>query len=324
VGQQMLACLEERNFPYESIKLLASPRSAGREFLVKGNKATVEALNEDSFKNIDLALFSAGATVSRQWAPLAAASGAVVVDNSSAWRMDQQVPLVVPEVNPQDVALCRNKGIIANPNCSTIQMVVVLQPLTRLAPLKRVVVATYQSVSGTGQKAIDELAGQVKAHALGQPLPALVYPYPIFQNLIPQIDVFEDNGYSKEEMKMVNETRKIMHQPEIMVSATCVRVPVIYAHSEAVNLTFAGPVSPEEARLALGQAPGVKVVDDPASRQYPMPIMAQGQDLTLVGRIRKDLSQDNGLDLWIVADNLRKGAATNAVQIAELWLASCS
>jgi aspartate-semialdehyde dehydrogenase len=200
-------------------------------------------------------------------------------------------------------------------------MVVVLQPLEALVSIKRVVVATYQSVSGTGQKAVNELTDQVSAHQQGRPLPIQVYPYQIFHNLIPQIDVFEENGYSKEEMKMVNETRKIMHRPDIMVSATCVRVPVLYAHSEAINLTLAGPLSPQQARQALERAPGVKVVDDPDSRQYPMPILAQGQDLTLVGRIRKDLSQENGLDLWVAADNLRKGAATNAVQIAELWRA---
>ncbi|MDR1397339.1 MAG: aspartate-semialdehyde dehydrogenase [Desulfarculales bacterium] len=322
VGQQMLACLEERNFPYTDLKLLASPRSQGRELTVKGSGIKVEALGEDSFKGIDLALFSAGAGVSREWAPKASAAGTVVVDNSSAWRMDEQVPLVVPEVNPEDIAMYKNKGIIANPNCSTIQMVVALKPLSSLAAIKRVVVATYQAVSGTGQKAIDELAGQARAHYQGQALKAQVYPYPIFHNLLPHIDVFEDNGYSREEMKMVNETRKIMHQPDIMISATCVRVPVVYGHSEALNVTFAGPVSPEAARQILSAAPGVKVVDDPAARQYPMPVLAAGQDLTLVGRIRKDLSQENGLDLWVVADNIRKGAATNAVQIAEMWLAS--
>ena len=320
VGQQMLRCLEERDFPYASLKLLASSRSAGKEFTVKGRKVTVEALDEDSFKNVDLALFSAGGSISKEWAPVAAASGAVVVDNSSAWRMDDQVPLVVPEVNPEDIALYKNKGIIANPNCSTIQMVVVLKPLSKIAPIKRVVVSTYQAVSGTGQKAIVELEEQLKAIYEGRQPEARVYPFQIALNVLPHIDVFEDNGYTKEEMKMFNETRKIMHEPDIMVSATCVRVPVVYAHSESINIAFAGPISPEQARQALTKASGVNVVDDPANRQYPLPLMAAGQDLTLVGRIRKDISQENGLDLWVVADNIRKGAATNTVQIAEIWV----
>ncbi len=320
VGQQMLKCLEERNYPYASLKLLASARSAGKKVLVKGKTLEVEELGPNSFDDVDLALFSAGGGVSKEWAPVAAAAGAVVVDNSSAWRMDEKVPLVVPEVNPEDIGLYKGKGIIANPNCSTIQMVVVLKPLSRLAEIKRVVVSTYQAVSGTGQKAIVELEEQVKAIYEGRPVTPSVYPYQIALNLIPQIDVFEENGYTKEEMKMVNETRKIMHAPEIMVSATCVRVPVVYSHSESVNVSFAAPVGVKAARQALAAAPGVKLVDDPASRVYPMPLMAAHQDLTLVGRIRQDLSQANGLDLWVVADNIRKGAATNAVQIAEIWL----
>lgn len=320
VGQQLLHCLEERDFPYASLRLLASSRSAGKKFVVKDQTHEVEALGPDSFNDIDLALFSAGAGVSREWAPIAASAGAVVVDNSSAWRMDDAVPLVVPEVNPEDVGLYKNKGIIANPNCSTIQMVVVLKPLSTLAPIKRVVVSTYQAVSGTGQKAIVELESQLKAIYEGKPALSSVYPYQIALNLIPQIDVFEDNGYTKEEMKMVNETRKIMHAPEIMVSATCVRVPVIYSHSESINISFAAPVGVAAARKVLAGAPGVKVVDDVASRLYPMPLDAAHQDLTMVGRIRKDLSQESGLDMWVVADNIRKGAATNTVQIAEVWL----
>ena len=320
VGQQMLRCLEDQNFPYADIRLLASPRSAGKKIEVKDKLIEVQVLAENSFDNIDVALFSAGGSISRQWAPIAAKAGAVVVDNSSTWRMDPNVPLVVPEINPDDIALYKNAGIIANPNCSTIQMVVVLKPLSNLAKIRRVVVSTYQSVSGTGQKAIDELNGQLQAICAGMPLPISVYPYQIVQNVLPHIDVFEDNGYTKEEMKMVNETRKIMHDDSIMVTATCVRVPVVYSHSEAVNVTFAQPVSVQAARAALFQAPGVKVFDDPAQRQYPMPISTAGQDLTWVGRIRKDISQENALDMWICADNLRKGAATNAVQIAKLLI----
>jgi aspartate-semialdehyde dehydrogenase len=243
----------------------------------------------------------------------------VVEDNSSAWRMDDQVPLVVPEVNPEDVGLYLNKGIIANPNCSTIQMVVALKPLTKLAAIRRVVVSTYQSVSGSGQKGMNELQAQAKALYEGNALTVQVYPHRIAGNLIPQIDEFDANGYTKEEMKMVNETKKIMHAPDIMLSATCVRVPVIYCHSEAINITFDAPVSVEAARSVLAQAPGVKLVDDPSLRQYPTPLAAAGQDLVFIGRIRKDLSQENGLEMWVVADNIRKGAATNAVQIAELW-----
>ena len=318
VGNQMIGCLEERNFPISQLRLLASERSRGKTLTYKGQQVPVEVLGEGSFKGIDVALFSAGGSTSEKWAPQAWKEGAVVVDNSSAWRMDPDVPLVVPEVNPQDIAQYKNKGIIANPNCSTIQMVVVLKPIHDLAKIERVVVSTYQAVSGTGQKAIFELQDQLKALYEGRPVENKVYPYRIALNLIPHIDVFKDNGYTKEEMKMVLETQKIMGDSSIKVTATCVRVPVVYSHREAVNISTAKKISPEQVRQALAQAPGVLVVDDPANKRYPMPLEAAGQDLTLVGRIREDISQERGIDLWLVADNIRKGAATNAVQIAEI------
>ncbi len=321
VGNQMIKCLEERDFPVGELRLLASKRSRGKKLAYKGEDIPVQVLDNASFQGIEIALFSAGGSISTEYAPLAAEAGAVVVDNSSAWRMDPMVPLVVPEVNPQDVAGYTNKGIIANPNCSTIQMVVVLQPIHELAGLERVVVSTYQAVSGTGQKAIVELEKQLKALHEGRQPEAKVYPQQIAWNLLPHIDVFLDNGYTKEEMKMVLETRKIMGDDSIQVSATCVRVPVRDGHSEAVHLQTKKKVSPDEVRQALAKAPGVKVVDDPAQLLYPTPLMAAGQDLTLVGRIREDISQPRGIDLFLVADNIRKGAATNAVQIAELLAA---
>ena len=320
VGQQMVQCLEERQFPVGELRLLASERSLGRYLTYKNREIPVDVLTRDSFQGIDLALFSAGGSVSKEFAPIAAAAGAVVIDNSSAWRMDPEVPLVVPEVNPQDIALYKNKGIIANPNCSTIQMVVVLKPLHDAARIKRVVVSTYQAVSGTGQKAVEELADQVRALFNNQELPRKVYPHRIAFNCFPHIDVFLENGYTKEEMKMVNETRKIMGDDSIRVTATTVRVPIFYGHSESVNIETERKLTPTEARAILSQAPGVKVVDDPANNRYPMPLEAAGQDLTLVGRIREDFSIDHGLNLWIVADNIRKGAATNAVQIAEILI----
>ncbi|MFH1034690.1 MAG: aspartate-semialdehyde dehydrogenase [Pseudomonadota bacterium] len=318
VGNQMIGCLEERNFPISELRLLASERSRGKTLAYKGEQVPVQVLQKGSFEGIDVALFSAGGSTSEQWAPVAWSEGAVVVDNSSAWRMDPEVPLVVPEVNPQDIAQYKTKGIIANPNCSTIQMVVVLKPIHDLAKIERVVVSTYQAVSGTGQKAIFELQAQLKALYEGRPAEHKVYPYQIALNLIPHIDVFKDNGYTKEEMKMVLETQKIMGDQSIKVTATCVRVPVVYGHSEAVNIATARKVSPDQVRQALAKAPGVLVVDDPANKRYPMPLEAAGQDLTLVGRIREDISQDKGIDLWLAADNIRKGAATNAVQIAEI------
>ncbi|MEW6658265.1 MAG: aspartate-semialdehyde dehydrogenase [Thermodesulfobacteriota bacterium] len=318
VGQQMLACLEERRFPVAQLFPLASERSLGKKVTFLGKEIPVEVLTQDSFKDIDIALFSAGGSISKEYGPIAAAAGAVVVDNSSAWRMDPEIPLVVPEVNPQDIAWYTNRGIIANPNCSTIQMVVVLQPLHAAARIKRVVVSTYQAVSGTGQKAVDELSAQVRALFACQPVEKKVYPHRIAFNCLPHIDVFLENGYTKEEMKMVLETKKIMGDDSIEVTATTVRVPVFYGHSESVNIETERKLTPEEARKILSQAPGVKVVDNPAKNQYPMPLDAAGQDLTLVGRIREDFTIKNGLNLWLVADNIRKGAATNAVQIAEI------
>jgi aspartate-semialdehyde dehydrogenase len=320
VGQQMVACLEERNFPVGRLVPLASERSLGKTVTFLGKEISVEVLNEDSFDGVEIALFSAGGGISKEFGPIAARAGAVVVDNSSAWRMDPDVPLVVPEVNPQDIGLYPKTGIIANPNCSTIQMVVALKPLHDAARIKRVVVSTYQAVSGTGQKAVDELAEQVRALLSCQPTKNEVYPHRIAFNCLPHIDVFLENGYTKEEMKMVNETVKIMGDDSIQVTATTVRVPVFYGHSEAVNIETERKLTPEEARRILAAAPGVKVVDNPAKNEYPMPLDAAGQDLTLVGRIREDFSIANGLNFWVVADNLRKGAATNAVQIAELLI----
>ena len=320
VGQQMVACLEERRFPVAQLFPLASERSLGKKVTFLGKEIPVEVLTKDSFSGVDIALFSAGGSISKEYGPIAAAAGAVVVDNSSAWRMDPEVPLVVPEVNPQDIGLYTKRGIIANPNCSTIQMVVVLQPLHAAARIKRVVVSTYQAVSGTGQKAVDELVEQVKALFACQTVKNKVYPHRIAFNCLPHIDVFLENGYTKEEMKMVLETQKIMGDESIEVTATTVRVPVFYGHSEALNLETEKKLTPAEARKILAKAPGVKVVDNPAKNQYPMPLDAAGQDLTLVGRIREDFSIENGLNLWVVADNIRKGAATNAVQIAEILI----
>jgi len=320
VGQQMLACLEERNFPVAELKPLASERSLGKTVSYQGEEIPVEVLSKGSFQGIDLALFSAGGSISKEYGPIAAQAGAVVVDNSSAWRMDPDVPLVVPEVNPQDIALYKKTGIIANPNCSTIQMVVVLKPLHDAAKIKRVVVSTYQAVSGTGQKAVQELADQVRALFNNQEVVKKVYPHRIAFNCFPHIDVFLENGYTKEEMKMVHETKKIMGDDTIEVTATTVRVPVFYGHSEAVNIETERKLTPAEARKILGKFPGIKVVDNPAKNAYPMPLDAAGQDLTLVGRIREDFSIKNGLNLWVVADNIRKGAATNAVQIAEILI----
>jgi aspartate-semialdehyde dehydrogenase len=321
VGQQMLEVLAERDFPIKELRPLASERSEGKFLDFKGEQLVVQKLGKDSFRGIDIALFSAGGSRSEEFCPLAAASGAVCVDNSSAWRMDPEVPLVVPEVNPDDVAQYTNKGIVANPNCSTIQMMVALKPLHDFAQIKRIVVSTYQAVSGTGRNAIEELRIQSGELLNGRPAECNVYPCQIAFNCLPHIDVFLDNGYTKEEMKMVNETRKIFGDNSIGVTATTVRVPVFYSHSEAVNIETERPLSAAKARELLAAAPGVKVVDDVANLVYPTAIDAAGQDLTYVGRIREDESIANGLNLWVVADNLRKGAATNAVQIAELLAA---
>lgn len=318
VGQEFINVLKQRKFPMASLRLLASEVSAGRKIRVGKDELEVEEATQQSFEGIDLALFSAGSEVSKVFAPVAARSGAVVVDNSAAWRMEPDVPLVVPEVNPDDVR--QHKGIIANPNCSTIQMVVALYPLHKVNPIKRIVVDTYQSVSGTGKAAMEELSTQTEQVLNGQKAVPHVYPHQIAFNLLPHIDVFMGNGYTKEEWKMVQETRKIMHAPGIAISATCVRVPVYIGHSEAVHVEFSRPMTPEEARAILSRAPGVKVVDDPDVNMYPIPIAAAGHDETLVGRIRSDNSHPNGLAMWVVADNLRKGAALNAVQIAEVML----
>ncbi|SNZ09910.1 aspartate-semialdehyde dehydrogenase [Persephonella hydrogeniphila] len=316
VGQTMLRVLEERNFPVDEIRLLASERSAGKELEFMGIKYKVQPVSPEAFEGIDIALFSAGGSRSKEWAPVAVEKGAIVIDNSSAFRMDDDVPLVVPEVNPEDVKW--HKGIIANPNCSTIQMVVALNPIHKSKKIKRVIVSTYQAVSGAGATAIKDLEEETKAFFEGKYYYPEALPNHIAFNVIPHIDVFLDNDYTKEEMKMFNETRKIMHAPEIKVSATCARVPVFYGHSEAVTIETEEPISPEEAREILKNAPGVILEDDPQNNVYPMPIEVAGKDEVFVGRIRKDLAFDNGLSMWVVADNLRKGAATNAVQIAEL------
>ena len=320
VGNEMVDTLEQRKFPVKNLKLLASARSVGKTLTYKGEGIKIEELKEDSFKGIDIGLFSPGGAVSLKFAPIAAASGCVVIDNTSAFRMDPEVPLVVPEVNEHAIAMYKNKGIIANPNCSTIQMVVVLKPLHDAAKIKRVVVSTYQAVSGTGKKAIYELEQQILAIYNNKKIENKVYPYQIAFNILPHIDAFLENGYTKEEMKMVNETKKIMEDNSIQVTATTVRVPVFYGHSESVNVEFERDLSPDQARKVLKKAPGIKVVDDPSKNKYPLAILAAGKDDTFVGRIRRDESIPHGLNMWIVADNIRKGAALNAVQIAEVLI----
>ena len=319
VGREMLSTLAARKFPATSTIALASSRSAGSKVPFGDNELVVQELTPNSFKGIDLALFSAGGSTSEQFAPHAAAAGCVVVDNSSAWRMDSRCPLIVPEVNAH--ALDKHNGIIANPNCSTIQMVVVLKPLHDAACIRRVVVSTYQAVSGTGQKAIVELETQVRQLFNMQEPEVKVYPHRIAFNCLPHIDVFLKNDYTKEEMKMTQETVKIMEDPKIAVTATCVRVPVFYGHSESVNIETEKKLTPAQARAILSQAPGIQVYDNPGQKMYPMPLDAAGEDATFVGRIREDETIANGLNMWIVADNIRKGAALNAVQIAEELLA---
>lgn len=315
VGNEMIKTLEERNFPIERLRLFASERSEGKILEYKGSEIQVETLKEDSFKGIDIALFSAGAERSRIWAPVAVRSGCVVVDNSSQWRMEPEVPLVVPEVNPYDLKW--HKGIIANPNCSTIQMVVVLKPLHDVAKIKRIVVTTFQSVSGTGQKAMDELLQQTTDLLNFREIKCNVYPHQIAFNVLPHIDKFLENGYTKEEMKMVNETRKILGDNSIRITATTVRVPVFRGHSESINIETEKKLLPNEVRAILANSPGVIVFDAPEKNIYPTPIDVAGKDETYVGRIREDESIENGINMWVVADNLRKGAALNAVQIAE-------
>lgn len=316
VGQEFVKILQQRRFPMAELRLLASDRSVGKKILFNDHDIVVAETNSHSFKNIDIALFSAGTDISKHFAPAAAKSGAVVIDNSAAFRMEPQTPLVVPEVNPEDLAT-RHDGIIANPNCSTIQMVVALNPLHKVNPIKRIIVDTYQAVAGTGSAAIEELSSQSKSILEGRSVVPHVYPHQIAFNLLPEIDVFLDNGYSKEEWKMVQETKKIMHAPDLAISATTVRVPVFVGHSEAIHVEFSRRISPEEVSSILAEAPGVRVVDDPQVSLYPQPWAVVGQDDVLVGRIRKDISCPNGIAMWVVADNVRKGAALNAIQIAE-------
>jgi aspartate-semialdehyde dehydrogenase len=318
VGAEILTLLEERSFPLEELKLLASPRSAGTRLSFQGEQLVVEAISESAFKNVDLVLASAGATVSRQWLPKAVAAGAVAVDNSSAYRMDPNVPLVVPEVNPD--AAKTHQGIIANPNCTTILMALAVWPLHQLNPVKRLVVSTYQSASGAGAMAMEELKQQARAILAGEEPQTNAFPYPLAFNLFPHNSDLNELGYCQEEMKMVNETRKIFGVPDLRISATCVRVPVLRAHSEAINIEFEHSLSPTDAKQALASAPGVKVVEDWERNYFPMPMEASGQDDVLVGRIRQDLSNSNALELWISGDQIRKGAALNAVQIAELMI----
>ena len=320
VGNEMIKILEERNFPVGELKLLASERSAGTFLKYKGNSVPVEVLKEDSFQGIHIGLFSAGGSVSERFAPIAAKSGCIVIDNTSAFRMAPEIPLIVPEVNPESIKMYKNRGIIANPNCSTIQMVMALKPIHDRARIKRIVVSTYQAVSGAGKRAIQELTDQSRDILNGRAPRTEVYPHQIAFNCLPHIDVFFDNGYTKEEMKMVKETRKILSDESIGITATAVRVPVFYSHSESVNIETEKKISAAEVKQLLSQAPGVTVVDDPDLRLYPLAVMAVGSDNTFVGRIREDESIANGINMWIVADNLRKGAALNAVQIAEILI----
>jgi aspartate-semialdehyde dehydrogenase len=315
VGQEFIKVLTQRSFPMSSIRLLASDRSAGRKLRINNEELEVKETTTNSFDKVDVALFSAGAEISSYFSPIAARAGAVVIDNSAAFRMDPEVPLVVPEVNPDDIK--EHKGIIANPNCSTIQMVVALYPLHKVNPIKRVIVDTYQAVSGTGSAALEELSEQARLVLEGRNVVPHVYPHQIAFNLLPEIDVFLDNGYTKEEWKCVEETKKIMHANEMAISATCVRVPIFVSHSEAIHIEFSEPMSPDAARRILAEAPGVRVLDDPNISLYPQPWSVAGSDEVFVGRIRQDASQSYGLAMWVVADNLRKGAALNAVQIAE-------
>jgi len=315
VGEEMRLVLEQRKFPVEKLILFASARSAGKEYEFKGEKVIVQELKEDSFGGIDIALFSGGDEVSKHFAPLAVQQGSIVIDNGKYFRMDPDVPLVVPEVNSDDLKW--HKGLIANPNCSTIQMVVALKPIYDEVGIERVVVATYQSVSGTGKEAIEELKNQTASIANGREFEINVYPYQITFNLLPHIGSFVENGYTTEEMKMLNETRKILGDKNIRVAATTVRVPVYRAHSEVVHIETKKKISVQRTREILDAFPGIKVIDNPEKLEYPLPLFAEGKDEVFVGRIREDISTENGLVMWIVSDNLRKGAALNAVQIAE-------
>ena len=324
VGQEFLNLIEERNFPFADLKMLASKRSAGKKIQFMGKEYTVEEATVDSFKDVDIALFASG-SASKEFAPAAVKAGAVVIDNSSTFRMDPEVPLVVPEVNPE--AIAQHKGIIANPNCSTIIMVMALKPLYDIAKIKRVVVSTYQAVSGGGKEAMAELEQQVADIVAGKPVTANILPgaalkkhYQIAFNLLPQIDVFKENLYTKEEMKMIDETKKIMSDNDMRITATTIRVPVYRSHAESVNVEFADEVSVEAARKALEAFPGVEVVDNPDEQLYPQPLETSGKNDVAVGRLRKDYSIDHGLNMWVCGDQIRKGAALNALQIAEYMI----
>ena len=318
VGNEMLSILEERNFPVGELTLLASERSLGKELEFKGKPYPVQVLKEDSFGGIEIGLFSAGGSISQKFAPIAAKAGCVVIDNTAAFRYEPDIPLVVPEVNPEKIAEYKKRGIIANPNCSTIQMVVALKPIHDAARIKRIVVSTYQSVSGTGKKAMEELIDQTRALLSFKEPVAKVYPYQIAFNCLPQIDIFLENGYTKEEMKMVWETRKILGDDSIQVNPTCVRVPVFFGHSEAVHIETRDKITAAEAQRLLAAAPGVVLMDERKPGGYPTPVGdASGKDPVFVGRVREDISHPRGLDLWVVSDNVRKGAALNSIQIAE-------
>jgi aspartate-semialdehyde dehydrogenase len=319
VGLEMLKTLEKRRFPVGKLTALASGRSAGKTLRYADTDVTVHELTRDSFRGVDIALFSAGGLISREFAPAAVEAGAVVIDNSSAFRMDAAVPLVIPEINPDDVRT--HRGIIANPNCTTAITLMALYPLHKAFRVSRVVAASYQAVSGTGAKAIDELQRQVRQISSGEPPTHEVYPHQIAFNVLPHVDGFLPSGYTREEMKLQNEGRKIMHHPAFRASITCVRVPVYRAHSVAVSAEFEQPVSPEAARDVLGRAPGIDVVDDPDKNEYPLPLKVSGRYNCQVGRLRRDCALDNGLAFWVAGDQLLKGAALNAVQIAELLLA---
>jgi len=317
VGQEFLTVLAERKFPIRSLKLLASSRSAGKTITWQGKPYTIEELTKDSFKGVQIAFFSAGGSISKEFAPAAVSAGAVVIDNTSAFRMKEGVPLVVPEVNPEQIR--KHNGLIANPNCSTIIMNVPVWPLYKANRIKRIIVSTYQAVSGAGAWGMYELEEQLKAFVAGKPIVKQKFPHQIANNLFSHNSAIADNGYNEEENKMVNETRKIFGDPRIMVSATCVRVPIMRAHSESINLEFERPITPQQVREILARAPGVTIVDDPKANHFPMPLEASGQDNVLVGRIRQDISRDDGrgIEMFVSGDQVRKGAASNAVQIAE-------
>lgn len=322
VGQEMMDILDERNFPIGELRLLASERSAGKEIEFKGNKLTIRKLDHDCFEGIDIALFSAGSSRTKEYADSAVKAGAVVIDNSSAYRLDPDVPLIIPEINPEAINGYKQKGIIANPNCTTAVTIMALKPLHDLGKIKRVIATSFQAVSGAGAGGLRELEQQTRAWANSEESESETFPHPIAFNVIPQIDLFQDNDYTKEEMKLHNETRKILGDESINLTATTVRVPVFRAHSVSVNIETEDKITASEARVALEKFPGVRVSDDPKNAVYPMPLDAAGKDDCIVGRIREDFTIDNGLTFWVVGDQLRKGAALNAVQIAELFIKS--